>query len=67
MLKRKLKRYTFANLIEMMTEMNTLLSQIPLEEFVLVFDKWKRRLRECIDLGGKYKICKKSPTSYLAM
>jgi hypothetical protein len=27
---------------------------IPLHEFILVFDEWKRRLVECIDTWGNY-------------
>jgi hypothetical protein len=43
-----------ANQIEAMTEMNAIFSKIPLEEFILVFNEWKCRPRECIDKGGEY-------------
>jgi hypothetical protein len=45
----KLEGYTFANPMEMMTKVNIIDSKIFLEEFILVFDKWKCRQRECID------------------
>jgi hypothetical protein len=53
-LKRKLKVCTFANPIEGMTEVNTILSKISLEEFILVIDEWKCRLRERIEKERKY-------------
>jgi hypothetical protein len=53
-LKRKLEGFTFVNPVEVMTEVNTILRKILLEEFFLVFDEWKCRLHECIDGRGEY-------------
>jgi hypothetical protein len=38
-LKRKLERCAFADLVEIMIEANIILSKIPLEKFILVFDE----------------------------
>jgi hypothetical protein len=35
-------------------EMNDILMKIPFDEFILVFDEWKCRLRECVNRGGEY-------------
>jgi hypothetical protein len=53
-LKRNLEGHTFASAIEVRGEMNDILMKIPFDEFILVFDEWKCRLRECIDRGGEY-------------
>jgi hypothetical protein len=54
MLKRKLKGHTFASAIEERTEVNNILMNIHFDDFILIFDEWKCRLRECIDRGGEY-------------
>jgi hypothetical protein len=54
MLKRKLGRCTFTNPVEVMMKINIILSKIPREEFILVFDEWKCRLCKYIDRGRKY-------------
>jgi hypothetical protein len=51
---KKLEGCTFANPIEVMTEINTILSKIPLEIFILIFDEWKCTVRECIEKEGEY-------------
>jgi hypothetical protein len=53
-LKRKLEGSTFGDPVEVLTALSTILSMIPLDEFIAVFDEWKCGLRECIDRGGKY-------------
>jgi hypothetical protein len=52
MLTIKLEECTFANPIEVMTKVNTIHSKIPLEEFILIFDKWKCIQRERVDRRG---------------
>jgi hypothetical protein len=45
---------TFTGAEQIMVTVNEILMEIPFHEFVSVFDKWKRRLVECIDTGGNY-------------
>jgi hypothetical protein len=44
----------FTNQIEAMTEMNNILSKIPLEEFILIVNEWKCRQCKYIDRRGEY-------------
>jgi hypothetical protein len=37
-----------------MVKVNEILMDIPLHDFILVFDEWKRRLAKCIDTGWNY-------------
>jgi hypothetical protein len=40
--------------MEVKSKVYEILMDIPLHEFISVFDEWMRRLREYIDNGGKY-------------
>jgi histone-lysine N-methyltransferase SETMAR len=53
-LKRRLEECTFGNPIEVMMAMSIILGKTHLDEFILVFDKLKCRLCECIDRKDKY-------------
>jgi hypothetical protein len=53
-LKRKLEGSTFGDPVEVLTAVSTILSTIPLNVFIFVFDEWKCRLREYIDKRGEY-------------
>jgi hypothetical protein len=53
-LKRKLEEFTFWILIEVLTVMITILSMIHLDQFILIFDDWKCRLRKRIDRREEY-------------
>jgi hypothetical protein len=48
-LKTKLEGNTFTSAGQIMVKVNEIFLDIPLHEFILVFDEWKRRLVECID------------------
>jgi hypothetical protein len=52
--KRKLERFMFGDPVEMLTTVSIILNTIHLDEFISVFDEWKCRLRECIDIRGEY-------------
>jgi hypothetical protein len=45
---------TFTSAGQLMVKVNEILMDIPLHEFISVFDEWKRRLVECIDAGWNY-------------
>jgi hypothetical protein len=53
-LKTKLEGSTFTSAGQLMVEVNEIFMDIPLHEFISVFDEWKLRLVECIDTGGNY-------------
>jgi hypothetical protein len=54
MLKRRLEGYALGDPVEVMTTVSTILSKIPLDESISVFDEWKCKLRECIDRKSEY-------------
>jgi hypothetical protein len=54
MLKIKTRACIFSNTIEVMAKVKAIFSKIRPEEFTLIIDKWKCRLRECIDRRGEY-------------
>jgi hypothetical protein len=53
-LKNELEGNTFANEIEAKSKIYKILMDIPLYEFISVFDEWMHLLRECIDSGSEY-------------
>jgi hypothetical protein len=53
-LKTKLEGSNFTSAGQLIVKLNEMLMDIPLHEFISVFDEWKRRLVECIDTGGNY-------------
>jgi histone-lysine N-methyltransferase SETMAR len=53
-LKTKLEGSTFTSAGQLIGKVNEIHMDIPLHEFISVFNKWKRRLVECIDTGGNY-------------
>jgi hypothetical protein len=53
-LKTKLEGKSFPSAMERMAKVNQILMDIPLREFISVFDQWMRRVVECIDTGGDY-------------
>jgi hypothetical protein len=44
----------FTSAGQIMVKVNEILMDIPLHEFISVFDEWKRRLAEFIDTGVNY-------------
>jgi hypothetical protein len=52
---KKAARIHVWNPIEVLTAVSTILSTIPLDEFLSVFEEWTCRLRECIDKAGEYR------------
>jgi hypothetical protein len=53
-LKTKLEGNTFTSAGQLMVKVNEILMDIPLHEFISVFDEWKRRLVKCVDIGRNY-------------
>jgi hypothetical protein len=57
------KGNAFANEMKMMSTVYEMLMDIPLHEFISVFDERMHRLRECIDSGEQY-LSSDQPTSF---
>jgi hypothetical protein len=53
-LKNKFEGNTFANEIEVKSKVYEILINIPLHEFISVFNECMHRIRECIDSGDEY-------------
>jgi hypothetical protein len=54
MLQRTLEGCVSDDSVEVMTDLSTILSKIPLDELFSVCDKWKCRLGKRIDKGGEH-------------
>jgi hypothetical protein len=50
---KRLEECMFGDPIEVMTVVSTILSKIPFDEFISVFDEWKYRLRKSINRRAK--------------
>jgi hypothetical protein len=54
MLNRKLEKFAFRDPAEVLIALGTVLSTIPRDGFISVFDEWKCRLRQYIDRKDEY-------------
>jgi hypothetical protein len=51
---KKIRKIYVWDPVGILTAVSTILSMILLDEFISVFDKWKYRMRECINRGEEY-------------